>query len=233
MVVALLLSGGVGVRMGGTCPKQYLEVDGRSIISYSVESLIQSEETEGIQVVAAPPWHEYITRQVEALNGMTKLMGFSLPGRNRQESIFHALQDCSAHLCEEDSVLIHDAARPSLSPSLIRRCVNALGGHDGVLPALAMKDTVYLSKDGKKVSNLLNRGELFAGQAPELFVYGKYYRANQALMPNDILEIHGSTEPAILAGMDIVMIPGDEENFKITTEADLIRFQTMLGSRKR
>ena len=68
--------------------------------------------------------------------------------------------------------------------------------------------------------------KIFAGQAPELFLFGKYYRANQSLLPNDeILRINGSTEPAISAGMDVVMIPGDETNFKITTGADLRRFR--------
>ncbi len=59
---------------------------------------------------------------------------------------------------------------------------------------------------------------------------GKYYEANRALLPERILQINGSTEPAVMAGMDIVMIPGDEGNFKITTKADLIRFQERVGT---
>lgn len=70
----------------------------------------------------------------------------------------------------------------------------------------------------------------FCGQAPELFLLGKYYEANRALLPERILQINGSTEPAVMAGMDIVMIPGDEGNFKITTKADLIRFQERVGT---
>ena len=90
---------------------------------------------------------------------------------------------------------------------------------------LPMKDTVYLSRDGKSVSSLLNRQEIFAGQAPELFVLGKYYESNERLLPQKILKVNGSTEPAILAGMDIAMIPGDENNYKITTGTDLKRFR--------
>jgi 2-C-methyl-D-erythritol 4-phosphate cytidylyltransferase len=88
-----------------------------------------------------------------------------------------------------------------------------------------MKDTVYLSNDGKKVSALLKREEVYAGQAPEMFVFGKYLEANRRLLPDDILKINGSTEPAILYGMDIAMIPGDEGNFKITTREDLERMK--------
>ena len=81
-------------------------------------------------------------------------------------------------------------------------------------------------EEGKKIDALLNRSQIFAGQAPEVFRLGRYYEANQVLLPEKILTINGSTEPAILAGMDVVMIPGDEGNFKITTKADLERFQT-------
>lgn len=91
-----------------------------------------------------------------------------------------------------------------------------------------MKDTVYVSKDGKRVDSLLKREEIFAGQAPEVFVFGKYYRANMSLLPEKIHEINGSTEPAVMAVMDIVMIPGEERNFKITTGADLEQFQRIL-----
>lgn len=57
---------------------------------------------------------------------------------------------------------------------------------------------------------------------------GKYYEANRRLLPDDIFKINGSTEPAVMAGMDIVMIPGDESNFKITTAADLVRFREIV-----
>lgn len=93
---------------------------------------------------------------------------------------------------------------------------------------LPMKDTVYLSKDGKVVTELLNRSEIFAGQAPEVFRFDKYYVANKILLPKRILEINGSTEPAIMAGMDIAMIPGDERNFKVTTRADLEKFREIV-----
>ena len=86
----------------------------------------------------------------------------------------------------EDFVLIHDAARPLLSEQMISECVNAVQGHDGALPVLPMKDTVYLSMDGKKVDDLLDRNQIYAGQAPEIFQIGKYYEANKRLLPKEI-----------------------------------------------
>ena len=88
-----------------------------------------------------------------------------------------------------------------------------------------MKDTVYFSEDGENVTSLIDRGKVYAGQAPELFKLMPYIKANEVLLPDKILLINGSTEPAVMAGMDIVMIPGDENNYKITTKADMERFE--------
>lgn len=104
--------------------------------------------------------------------------------------------------------------------------------HDGAMPVLPMKDTVYLSEDGKAVSSLINRDQLFAGQAPEVFVYGKYLEACEKLLPNKIMDIRGSSEPAIIANMDIVMVPGDEGNFKITTREDFERYKEIVVARR-
>ena len=125
-------------------------------------------------------------------------------------------------------MLIHDAARPLLSAGLIHDCLQGLVGYGGVLPVLPMKDTVYLSEDGKEISSLLDRKQIFAGQAPEVFRLGAYCRANQALLPDRILTINGSTEVAVMAGMKVHMISGDERNFKITTAEDLQRFERLV-----
>ena len=111
-------------------------------------------------------------------------------------------------------------------------CLAAADGHEGVIPVLPMKDTVYGSTDGKTINALLDRTEIFAGQAPEVFRLGAYLDANRRLLPDRILEINGSTEPAVMAGMDMVMIPGDERNFKITTGGDLERFRRLVEERK-
>ena len=127
---------------------------------------------------------------------------------------------------EEDvNVLIHDAARPFLTGELIQKCIEALSGHDGVLPVLPMKDTVYYSDNGNTITSLIRRENVYAGQAPELFRLKPYIQANESLMPDDIMNINGSSEPAVMAGMDIVMIPGDESNYKITTKSDYDRFE--------
>lgn len=225
MNIALLLSGGAGTRLKSEVPKQYIEIGGRPIISYCIERLSLHKQIDALWIVADAAWHGKLTEWLEKYDKEKKCRGFSVQGENRQLSILHGIEDIRKNLKNAEYVLIHDAARPLLSEKLISDCFEAVVGHDGVLPVLPMKDTVYKSENGKTIDSLLERSHIFAGQAPEIFRLEPYYKANKYLLPSRILEIKGSTEPAIMAGMDIAMIAGDEDNFKITTTADLKRFQ--------
>lgn len=242
MVTALLLSGGTGTRMGVETPKQYIKVDGRPIVSYCLERLLAHEDIDAVQIVADEAWQEIILDCMDRMQSggndgtfaekkareIDKFRGFSAPGENRQLSILNGLEDIAKYAADTDYVLIHDAARPLLSSALVTACLEAATEHEGALPVLPMKDTVYFSEDGERITSLLERSRIFAGQAPEAFLFGKYLQAVRALLPVRILQINGSTEPAIMAGMDIAMIPGDEGNFKITTMADLERFRELV-----
>lgn len=224
MNIALVLAGGTGTRLGADIPKQYIEVRGKMIIDYCLETMEHSNDIAEVWIVADEMWREHIKK-------VDKFKGYACPGRNRQLSIYNGLKAIEESLTGEENevnVLIHDAARPFLTEKLISECVKAIEGHDGVLPVLPMKDTVYYSEDGKVISSLINRDKLYAGQAPELFRLQPYIQANEALLPDKILLVNGSTEPAIMAGMDIVMIPGDENNYKITTKTDMKRFTEMM-----
>ncbi len=230
MNAALILSGGTGSRMGLDLPKQYVLVGGRPILLYSLETIAADTEIDAVQIVAETFWHGQIEEWIngsEVQGIRRKFRGFSLPGENRQLSVFNGLRDICGYASDEAFVFIHDAARPLLSGKQIRDCLAAAKGHDGVLPVLPMKDTVYYSENGEKVS-LLERERIFAGQAPEVFRLGPYRKANERLLPERILKVNGSTEPAVLAGLDVVMIPGDERNFKITTKEDLERFRQII-----
>ncbi|MBQ8665564.1 MAG: 2-C-methyl-D-erythritol 4-phosphate cytidylyltransferase, partial [Lachnospiraceae bacterium] len=161
--------------------------------------------------------------------GSAAITGFSNPGRTRQLSILNGLRDIDTYVKSLDKnddpvVIIHDAARPNLTAEYLNRCLDAIEGCDGVMPTLPMKDTVYYSENGTKVDKLLDRSCIFAGQAPELYRLKKYLEANEKLLPDDILKINGSTEPAVMAGLNVAMIPGDENNYKVTTKKDMDRF---------
>lgn len=228
MNIALILAGGSGIRLGADIPKQYIPVKGKQIIAYCLEVFGAHAQIDAIQIVAHGQWRESIQNQMPE-NARAKWKGFSDPGSSRQLSIYNGLRDIMRYAEERDIVIVHDAARPAVSASLIASCLEACRSHDGVLPVLPMKDTVYLG-DGKQIISLLEREKVYAGQAPEAFILGKYYEANRCLIPDQIGRINGSTEPAIMAGMDIAMIPGEEGNFKITTSADLERFKALLDT---
>lgn len=247
MITALILSGGNGSRLGSDIPKQYIKVGEIPIISYCIRTISQSNKIDGIWIVADSVWQENILEWLPESDCNKKFKGFSKPGANRQLSVYHGIIDIKNGLPDTDCVFIHDAARPLLSASDIDNCVNALEEHDGVIPVLPVKDTVYKSSNGKIITDLLPREQIVLGQAPELFLLDKYLSANEQLIywtennnsdeknidpDSPVFKINGSTEPAIMAGMDIAMIPGNEENYKITTASDLERFKTMVNGSK-
>ena len=236
MDYAIVLSGGTGTRTGADMPKQYVRVDGHMMVTHALRSLLCSDRIDRVYIVCADEWRDEITEDVrEAGLNAGKIAGFTKPGDTRQLSILNGLSyiieenrsgntDVSGTEDSIDTVLIHDAARPFLTVGMIERCYDALEEHDGVMPVLPMKDTVYLSNDGSNISGLIDRSTVFAGQAPELFRLMPYYEANLKLLPDAILKINGASEPAVMAGMKIAMIPGDEKNIKVTTAEDLESF---------
>ncbi len=224
---AILLSGGRGTRTSSVLPKQFVRRDGLMMVTHALRPLFDLPRISKICIVAAEDRRDEILEDIKRAGfDASKLCGFAEPGEIRQESVKNALSLIVSGLngdtsSDGDTVLIHDAARPFLSTELLEKCYAAIEGHDGVMPVLPMKDTVYISRDGKRIASLLERSEIFSGQAPELFKLGKYYRANTELSREKFMKINGSTEPAVLYGMDIAMIPGDVRNIKVTTDEDM------------
>lgn len=229
MNIALILAGGKGLRLGADKPKQYLKINGLMIITRCLLRLLKNPNLNAIHIVAEKKWQYAINSELEMLQiDRTKMSGYSNPGITRQLSILNGLKDISSYADDTDVVMVHDSVRPLVSDKLISSALTTIKNFDGVMPALPMKDTVYFSNDGKKITSLLEREKIFAGQSPEFFRFKKYLDANVSLLPKKILEINGSTEPAILAGMNIAVVQGEEENFKITTQTDLERYRMMI-----
>lgn len=218
--IAILLAGGAGTRVGAGLPKQYQTAGEHPLIYYSLHTLLTHPDITGVWIVAEERYRDVIAHTAEKT-----ILGFSSPGATRQLSICHAVEDLSARFPTETLILIHDSARPALTGQLISDCLEALGAHDGVMPVLPVSDTIYASTDGTHISSLLDRSTLYAGQAPELFRLGAYAKALAQLDEKTILSVHGSTEPAVMTGLDIVLIPGDPGNYKVTTKEDLERFR--------
>lgn len=221
----ILLCGGVGSRMQGSidCPKQYKEVNGKPIFMYSLATFDTCKEIDGIIIVAEEKWQDYVINKIK-IHQIKKVIGYAKPGETRQQSIFSGLTKLKFFAKKEDIVIIHDAARPNIKEELIKNCLKNNLECDGVLPCIPVKDTIYESQEGRSVSRLLNRSTLYAGQAPESFVFGKYYSAHLEYSEEEIAVFSGSTEIAIKNNMDIHIIEGEESNYKITTIDDYYRF---------
>ena len=143
MNIALILSGGTGIRMGLDLPKQYVKVEGKAIIFYSLKTLLSHDRIDAVQIVAEAVWQENIRQWVQEFDENVireKWKGFSLPGENRQLSICHGLKAMASFAKDSDYVLIHDAARPLLSKKQITDCLDGAAGHDGAMPVLPMKE---------------------------------------------------------------------------------------------
>ena len=151
MNYAIILSGGIGTRMQmGDFPKQYLEVEKKPILLYTLEQFQKSSAVEKIVIVAADAWREKIRGWMEE-DGITKFLAFADAGDTRQESIHNGLTVCMEDsVSENDGVIIHDGVRPLVSEQLIGDCLAALADHGaqhavcrsgaGSLPAASVRE---------------------------------------------------------------------------------------------
>lgn len=226
MNIAIILSGGQGTRLGGSIPKQYMEVEGKPIIAFSLRTFEEHRQVDAIVVVAAEEWKTFIKDLVDR-EQVKKFAGFADAGSSRQHSILNGLRKAyEIGAADSDKVIIHDAARPNVTDAIIEACIDGLTEADGVMPALPLKDTVYMSEDGRMIQSLLNRDFLYAGQAPESFALGKYYAIQKDMTEEDLGKVRGSSEVAFRNKLKVNIVPGDEHNYKITTMTDLNKFKS-------
>lgn len=231
MNIAIILSGGVGSRMGLNTPKQYVMVNDQPVINYCLKTFLENSNIGALIIGVADEWLDFVKERVAMLNP-SKPIYYAKPGETRQYSIYNALNVVRDNgFSDDDLVIIHDAARPLVSDALINRCLDGCKEADGIMPVIPVKDTTYLSEDGKHIQSLLNRSHLWAGQAPEAFRFGKYIKVHDEMPREDLLKINGSTEIAFKVGLDCQMVEGDPMNFKITTPEDLSNFEIIINNK--
>ena len=228
MNTAIILAGGVGSRMGVDRPKQYLVVNNKPIIIYCLEIFQNHPQIDNIVIVVSDEWKDYVQENVKHYN-ITKVCGYAPAGKTRQHSIFNGLICTEENSPNTDVCIIHDAARPLVSDKIISDCITGAVEDDGAMPVIPVKDTIYMSKDGKSIDSLLKRSELFAGQAPESFDFKKYLDIHKSVSDEEIANTAGSSEIAYRHDMKIRLVEGSERNFKITTIEDLETFETIVN----
>ena len=139
--IAVVLAGGTGSRMGASIPKQFLELDGRAVIEYSVETFDQHPSIDEVAVVVHPDWRQEM-ESIAARNRWTKFTKLIDGGAERYMSSLNAIM---AYIDEPDTtnLLLHDAARPFVSRTIIDRVVATLERHEAVGVAVQSTDTVW------------------------------------------------------------------------------------------
>lgn len=216
-VSAILAAGGTGVRVGAGQPKQFLDLDGRSMLELSLSALATHPEIAEVVVVLPPafldPLPDSVTRPWPA--PITVVAG----GERRQDSVANGL---AAVASGADVVLVHDAARPFATPAVISRVIEAAARSGAAIPAAAVTDTVKIVRagDGRRwVGSTVPRDDVFLAQTPQGFTRAVLADAVRASASATV-----ATDEATLVermGGDVEIVDGDPGNVKITTPEDL------------
>lgn len=230
MNIGIILSGGIGSRINIIdTPKQYFEVDGKMVIEHSIEKFVKNPKINLVVIVCAKEWEPKIASRTQKYDLEGKIL-FAMQGTSRQESILNGMKKVEKFCNENDLVVIHDAARPFVRIETIEMCLDECYDCLGVMPALNVKDTIYLIKDNV-IDKALNRDLLVAGQSPECFKFTEYLKLFDTMTSDELQTIRGSSEIAVRNGKKIKIIDGDENNFKITTNIDIEKYCSLIDSR--
>lgn len=212
---AIIVAAGRGTRAGGGIPKQWQSLAGKPVVAHSIaafEGLVDR-----ILVVIHPDDHAC----VDGLGGnIARVEG----GATRDQSVRLALESLVG--TDTKRVLIHDAARPLLRSSLIRRLQAALDQHQGAAPALPVTDALWNGADGF-VSGTQDRDGLYRAQTPQAFHFDTIlaaHRAHRGPAADDVAVARAH-------GIAVAIVDGDEDNLKLTYAADFIRAENILKGR--
>ena len=229
MNYALVLSGGVGSRMGRDIPKQYIAIDGMPMIMYVIKTLDRHPLIDAVVVIAAEEWRPFLNEWIER-EKIEKCVGFADPGEYRQLSVrngYIKLKEVGAS--EEDKVVMCEACRPGLSSETVGKILEQLTDDvDLVDTVKPIYEAVYYSHDGVSLDSVLDRTKVLIGMEPTVVRFGSYYRCNMDMPLDELAGYRGTIDFALANGYRIATIPGDANGFKITTEADLQLFERTL-----
>ncbi len=211
-IYALVVAGGSGSRFDSSLPKQYLPLNGKTIIYHAVTPFVQHPDIIGVQVVIGQGTEYLCQNALKDLDLLPSVIG----GATRHASVFCGLKALVVH--EPDAVLVHDAARPFVSADLINRVIEGLNQADAVIPVIAVTDTVKKVVDGF-VQQTIDREILKRVQTPQGFDFQILYSLHQRFQNQPTFTDDAGLFEA--AGLPVYCAQGDKKNIKITTSEDL------------
>jgi len=216
---AIIVAAGQGVRMGGSVSKQYMPLDGMSILGRTLTAFVECCFFEEVIVVVAAGDREYCRRQVINRLDLKQAIRIVVGGRDRQESVFNGLEASNGQ--DDDTVLIHDGVRPFVSEDILTQCLAAVKAHGACIAAVPASDTLKQIGSGGKIAQTLPREGVWLAQTPQGFRLGLARAAHRQARA----EGFSGTDDAQLVerlGQSVAVVPGNRANIKITTPDDLL-----------
>jgi 2-C-methyl-D-erythritol 4-phosphate cytidylyltransferase / 2-C-methyl-D-erythritol 2,4-cyclodiphosphate synthase len=213
-VAAVIVAGGSGTRAGGEIPKQYQIIGGKPMIWWSLNAFAQHPKIHVVQPVIAAGQEARFAGCSVGLAIESPVIG----GRNRQESCRAGIEAVAKH--KPDRVLIHDAARPFVTVDLITDVISGLDRHAGIVPALAVSDTIKHAPSGI-IQKTIARNNLWCAQTPQGFGLESILAAHRAAAAIGVTDLTDDSAVAERAGIEVAVIPGRTTNRKLTTATEL------------
>jgi len=215
-VCAIIAAAGRGQRMGSPIYKQFLEIENKPILVYTLEKFCQSELIDRIIIVVPKAWYRYVIENIIEKHDLSKISKLETGGVTRQESVFKALKAVSQ---DTSIVVIHDAVRPLISLKLLRKVINKGKETGAAILAVPVHDSIK-KVSGKQVKQSLKRDSVWLVQTPQVFQKDLILNAYQQAFFNCRTATDDS-ELVELMGHPIYVVEGSRTNIKITTPGDL------------
>jgi 2-C-methyl-D-erythritol 4-phosphate cytidylyltransferase len=231
-VFAILPAAGLGTRMAGPQPKQFVSLDGIPILIHSLRAFAAVERVTAIYVAVRKPEMERVSAQV-AEYGFGDRVHVVEGGDNRQESVNHALGAVPAK--DDDVVLVHDAVRPLIDTATIERTIDAVVEFGAAIVGLPAVDTikqVERTAHGALITSTIPREFVVLAQTPQGFRYGLLRKALAEATEDGFV---GTDEASVMerAGLPVAVVHGSQVNLKITQPGDLELAEFYLHQRAR
>ncbi len=219
--IAVILSGGMGSRFGGTLPKQFTKLAGKAVIEYTVEAFEKSLNIDEIIIVSHPSYVDLIWKFVKK-NQWEKVTKVFNGGKERFDSTYSALQGLEGE-DNNSNILLHDAVRPLINESIINNCIDALRNFEAVDVVIPSADTLVEVYDDGCISNIPNRAIMRRGQTPQAFKLGTLKQAYQRAINAQRFSFtcDCGVVRSMVPGVRVATVVGAESNMKVTHPIDL------------
>ncbi|MGB8990440.1 MAG: 2-C-methyl-D-erythritol 4-phosphate cytidylyltransferase [Desulfobaccales bacterium] len=231
MIAAIIAAAGVGKRMGHQLPKPYLPLAGKPILAHTLKVFETIPEIREVTVVVHPDDLDYCQDNVIARFNFKKVLRLVPGGKERQDSVYHALKALKNE-DELEIVLVHDGVRPFVTPEMVRQVIDAARRHGGSVLGLPAQDTLKKVDTEGLVCRTLDRNDIWQIQTPQGFQAPLLWRAFTEAYSRDF---YGTDEAALLEELHqtVAVVAGSPFNLKITTPEDLLLAEAIMSLRRR